>query len=115
MLCIFGAKHKTQKSFQHLNMVDLAKAIYAYPGAGQPTDLVFAAGTVLLVNEKSEDWCRGVCQGKEGWFPTAYSQALDCKFLEQVSLPSPPSPGTQPICKGYFIIIILEEAVLVMH
>lgn len=67
-------------------MVDLVKAIYAYPGAGQPTDLVFAAGTVLLVSEKSEDWCRGVCQGREGWFPTTYSQALDCKSLEQVSL-----------------------------
>ena len=63
------------------------KAIYAYPGAGQPTDLVFAAGTVLLVSEKSEDWCRGVCQGREGWFPTTYSQRLDCKSLEQKGIP----------------------------
>lgn len=70
-------------------MADLAKAIYAYPGAGQPTDLVFAAATVLLVTEKSDDWCRGICQGREGWFPTAYGQALDSKSLEQVSCTCP--------------------------
>ncbi len=60
-------------------------------------DLTFTAGSIIYVVEKNEDgWCKGMCNGKAGFFPANYVSVLEQGNAPVHLPPSPQPPSKDP-------------------
>lgn len=64
-------------------LLQFVKAIYPYDAQDQgDIGLPLSESTVVYVAERLDDgWCRGYTKGKEGWFPTSYTQQIQVREL----------------------------------
>nr|UGW01545.1 epidermal growth factor receptor [Eriocheir sinensis] len=64
----------------HDDVSEFYQALYPYQ-SGEPGDLIFNAGDVILVVKKEGDWWHGICNENSGIFPSNYVELMTNQFI----------------------------------